>query len=749
MKKSIFLLTAFLFSSLPMVFTQQYEDKVVPVSMNGELKLNGFTGGHNVPQFSEVDFNNDGIMDLYVFDREGGVSITYLQIEENGSPVYRYAPQFRRHFPDLQDWVLMRDFDNDGAADIFASSSREGVPGFRVWKGFYENDELQFDRMEFDNTLGLNILTFPVNGSDTNIEVTNIDYPALDDVDNDGDLDILTFDQGGSFIFWYRNRSVENGNGLTELDFVLEDDCWGGFKEAGLSPVITLSSIPGECAEGLPPNPGVDERHAGSTVLTFDEDGDIDREIFIGDLISPSIVGLRNAGVLDDAWMDEQDITYPSYDIAVNINFPASFYVDVDFDGAKDFIAAPNETNNSPNLEVAWFYKNTNTTEEPIFEFQQRDFLVESMIDLGENSYPAFADVTGDGLLDLVVGNVGFFLSNGNQDSYLFLFENVGTATAPEFNLVDDNWLNFNQFTSITNAFQPTFADMDGDEDLDLIVGDNSGNLFYGENTAGVGNPMEFNTIVPQWFGIAVGQRASPTVGDISGDGLPDLVLGRRNKFIHYFENIGTATEPAFNPDIAAGNNSAGFGTIDASQPEHPVTGFSTPELVPFGDTYRLFIGIQKGVIWQYDNIGGDPIGPFVRTTDSLGLFDEGRESNAAFADIDNDGFLEMVVGNRRGGLRFLDTDLDTEPVNTTENEFDFSFAIFPNPTSNRLIIDLENIVGNQISCTIYNVLGQKMEEETIRSLKSEIQVGHLASGVYFCEIKVGDRVKTKRFVKE
>lgn len=732
---------------------QFYEDLPVSVTIDGELKINGFAGGHNIPQFSEADFNNDGLMDLYVFDKEGGVSMTYLQVIENGSPRFEYAPLYRRNFPQLSNWVLVRDYNGDGAHDIFASAADEGVAGIKVFRGFYEDNRLNFERVDFYEDFTFNILTFPLaNGLATNVLVSNIDYPVVDDIDNDSDLDVLSFDSGGSHVVWYRNMSVENGFGVDSLIFRLEDDCWGSFKEAGLSPEITLSDIPGECVSGLPMTTHdaiVQDRHAGSTLLTFDENNDIDKEIFIGDLISPSLVGLTNAGVLDEAWMNEQDVTYPSYDVPVEINFPAAFYVDVDFDGAKDLIAAPNETNNSPNYDVAWFYKNTNTTESPVFEFQQRDFIVETMLDLGENAYPTIADVTGDGLLDLVVGNVGYFQSNGDLEASLFLFENVGTATEPAFELIDDDWLNFNQYSSVTNAFQPTFGDLDSDGDLDLLVGENTGYLFYAENTAGAGNPMTFSAVVPQWQSINVGQRSSPTIVDLNDDGKPDLLVGERNRFLNFLPNQGTATNPVFSPDPSDAVNNPFFGKITATEAEGAVTAFATPILIPYGNKFRLFIGNEPGNIWLYDNLGVGMPDSLIRTSNFLGMIDEGREASIAAADLNDDGLLDFVIGNRRGGVRILGTDLLVEPPNSTTETNEIVFDLFPNPASDKIFLNLSHLTENAVTCTLFNALGMVLETRMISPNDAVMNVDNLPTGVYFCEIKAGKKRGVQRFVKQ
>ena len=65
----------------------------------------------------------------------------------------------------------------------------------------------------------------------------------------DGDLDILTFNVGGGYLGFYRNLSIERGFGADSLIFELDDDCWGGFFESGVTTALDLSDEPGDCAQ--------------------------------------------------------------------------------------------------------------------------------------------------------------------------------------------------------------------------------------------------------------------------------------------------------------------------------------------------------------------------------------------------------------------------------------------------------------------------------------------------------------------
>ena len=67
-----------------------------------------------------------------------------------------------------------------------------------------------------------------------------MDYPVVDDLDNDGDLDILTMIQSGDKVVFFKNISLEKGYTTDTLIYELADDCWGRF---GLRPDTQALSL--------------------------------------------------------------------------------------------------------------------------------------------------------------------------------------------------------------------------------------------------------------------------------------------------------------------------------------------------------------------------------------------------------------------------------------------------------------------------------------------------------------------------
>jgi hypothetical protein len=724
------------------------------VTQNGKKLKYAFAGGLNAPQFSEADLNQDGKNDLVVFDRIGFQVLPFLNMGTAGKSDYQYAPELASIFPPLNEWMLLRDYDGDGIMDLFGYWDIGFLDAIMVYKGFYANKQLNFKRFKLSG-YSENVISWRPNGTQpaVNLYVTGQDIPDINDIDGDGDLDIVTFAQGGGHVELYRNVSVEKGWKRDSLIFALQDACWGKMYESGLTKALDLSPTAGKCAKVKGQQAAArDGLHAGSTVLTFDLDNDGDKEVLLGDISFSNINLAVNGGSKVEAFMTSQVNNFPAEaSVPVDLDvFPAPFMLDLNNDGKRDFIACTNAPNSSEDQNCAWFYENTGTNQLPKFAFRQKNFFGDEMIDWGSFTAPTLGDVTGDGLEDLVVGVGNRYIPTRESETRLVLYKNIGSASKPKFELADDNWLNFIDYSKNTFILVPHLGDLDSDGDLDLLVGEYNGSLIYAENTGGKGNAAIFPKQITNYAAIDIGQQSTPFIVDLTNDGLNDLVIGERNGKFRFFPNLGTKGNPKFEGDYKKSPNIAEFGQVKTYTDPY-ITGYSQPTVIKFKDKFLLVSGSELGKVYQFEGKYNDLKGKF-NEVKTIPNFEKtgGAYNILAFSTFttttDN---YKVISGNQRGGLTAYTLNFNSAgtSIATKDNKELEGVALYPNPTNGLLMLEVP-ASEKSYNIQIINSLGQVILTKTVFGNNSSFDLGYLPTGIFFMTINDGERWAVKRFEK-
>ena len=226
-------------------FQFSYSDSISVTSNNEELEM-AWAGGLNYPQFSSIDYDFDGDLDLLVFDRSSNQLKIFAQYEQDGAPHYKYDPEGASYFPqDIRYRLFAIDYDGDGKKDLFAY----GIGGLKVYRNTGDNSsglswEVSKELLYSDNW-----------GTPLSLYVSSSDIPAIVDVDGDGDIDILTFHIGGEYLRYHQNQSFDLYEHSDSLIFELKNECWGTFREDVSTNSVFLNDDTTPCSGGNVPNP--------------------------------------------------------------------------------------------------------------------------------------------------------------------------------------------------------------------------------------------------------------------------------------------------------------------------------------------------------------------------------------------------------------------------------------------------------------------------------------------------------------
>jgi uncharacterized protein (DUF2141 family) len=686
-------------------------------------------GYYCAPAFADIDGDND--LDLFVGKSDG--SISFYRNDGTASAHLFHLVDERYYQIDVgsNSCPVFMDLDGDNDLDMLVGTSggtishyrNEGTAQAAYWNlvtALYDSIDVGSNcaptlvDIDADSDLDLFIgnsggtIAFYRNDGTTlapswnlidanyfMIDIGSYSVPAFGDIDGDNDFDLFIGESAGN-LNYHRNEGTAQAQYFATVSTSYSAITAGTYSAPVLfdvdkdgDPDLTIGQGDGSLlyfknigTRSLPlwqqDNAVVQAIDVGDQALPAyaDIDGDGDYDLFIGNA-DGTISFYRNTGSASAPAYTLETATYNSINVGTNA---APTFADIDGDNDLDmFVGRYTGTIN--------FYRNEGTTLAPSWNLVTSSF---DTIDVGYNSVPVFADIDNDNDLDLFVGGSGgqitFYYNNGTAlapllvriSSYYGSID-IGSYAAPAFGDLDgDNdldmligksdgylahyrnngALDYLYWYQVTNYFlnidvgsnaHPAFADIDGDNDLDMFVGNSTGRIWYYRNDGSVGNPA--CTLITNWYdSIDVGSYSAPTFVDIDNDGDQDLMVGKSDGRISFYRNDGTALSPSWN-------------LIDANYFNITVSSYSAPAFVDIdndGDQ-DLFIGTYNGRLYFYRNEGTAASPYWKQESTYYGSIDIGSNSVPAFYDIDHDGDFDLFLGEQSGNINFYINDSTAE----------------------------------------------------------------------------------------
>ena len=464
-----------------------------------------------------------------------------------------------------------------------------------------------------------------------------------------------------------------------------------------------------------------DGLHAGGTITSLQLDNEGPLDLLIGDVSFSNSMAI----LMEDA-IDGQDSaifidsTFPLNTGGIEAlncqRFPSAYHLDVDGDGVRDLLFSPNTYLETDDDASVHFLKNTGEDIDPVWSYIQNNFIQEDMIDLGRGAYPVLTDLDGDSLIDLVIANKETYNGVDDTPTTILLLRNTGNLNQPVFSYTST--VDVSTY-GIESAF-PALGDIDGDGDIDLIIGDELGRIHRFDNTSDNGDWPSF-TVTELSISddsneaIDVGQFAAPQLIDIDSDGLLDLVVGEKNGTLTLFLNCGDnetfnlckVVSEAFGED---------WGGIQVSN-ILGINGYSTPALYEDDLGIHVLVANETGTVQSFGFVTSNFETALEESNAEVlanGLGGNGFRASAAFADLNNDTIVDCILGIQNGGLIcYYSSDSTSSSIVVPDPlNLGTTISIFPNPGSSSLNwsihsqLSLESIiieVHNQLGALIYS----------------------------------------------
>uniref|UniRef100_UPI0040484217 T9SS type A sorting domain-containing protein n=1 Tax=Algoriphagus sp. TaxID=1872435 RepID=UPI0040484217 len=661
-------------------------DQGKTIRLKGQVLSNGFSLGINSAQIQTIDLTGDGKEEWVVWD----INSRQLQVFEKKGEQFLIRPELSYFFPtDVSGFLVLADFDRDGKKDLFTSTAL----GVKAYRNTSSGSQISW-------TIAQNFLR--LEGAN-NIPANNLDTPLLQDLDGDGDLDLLLFNFAvGDYLEYYRNTSIER-KGSPDIDgFAFPIRHWGGFEFCGCEQISFGLTCDGRTlATPASPLDQARVQHAGGHSLLYRD--------FTGDGIPDLLMGREECTTL---------YFLPNEGTSSNPKF-ASFSKELPgFGSLPEFPRFHAGQYLEESLIVSL---NTNETAAPFgVDFAQSivrlekgtgkmlPILQNQVLDLGENTRPFFSGTSFSG--ELLV------TANGKKGTKVLGQAYRMRYTGTQLELVEEDYLGLSEL----NLLDLTL--------LDYTSASKEKHLWVlGTRTSSTGVPAP---VLLKREGVNWGEFALKGLSLRTGDqltlyghqGKDQLLVAAQNGSLTQYEvDLTTRSVQLVASNFLGFQDNPGSRNLNVT--------------IRSGESPVLYSVDQTGRIYRIRDFLNAPVREevLVRIQNQDLPLRLGRSNWLAVVKSSLGEEDDLILGTRGGGLLYL-----SAASTDGDSAGEFSVTAFPNPSSGSFqIVSSVPATGRLVSA-----LGQVLLSEILLPARRAVLVDipNLAPGMYFLQLQTEDK---------
>ena len=661
-------------------------DQGKTIRLKGQVLSNGFSLGINSAQIQTIDLTGDGKEEWVVWD----INSRQLQVFEKKGEQFLIRPELSYFFPtEVSGFLILADFDRDGKKDLFTSTAL----GVKAYRNTSSGSQISW-------TIAQNFLR--LEGAN-NIPANNLDTPLLQDLDGDGDLDLLLFNFAvGDYLEYYRNTSIER-KGSPDIDgFAFPIRHWGGFEFCGCGQISFGLTCDGRTlATPASPLDQARVQHAGGHSLLYRD--------FTGDGIPDLLMGREECTTL---------YFLPNEGTSSNPKF-ASFSKELPgFGSLPEFPRFHAGQYLEESLIVSL---NTNETAAPFgVDFAQSivrlekgtgkmlPILQNQVLDLGENTRPFFSGTSFSG--ELLV------TANGKKGTKVLGQAYRMRYTGTQLELVEEDYLGLSEL----NLLDLTLLDYTSvSKEKHLWV------LGTRTSSTGVPAPVLLKREGVNWEEFALTGLSLRTGDQLTlygYQGKDQLLVAAQNGSLTQYEVDLTARSVQL-----VASNFLGFQDNPGSR--------NLNVTIRSGESPVLYSVDQTGRIYRIRDFLNAPVREevLVRIQNQYLPLRLGRSNWLAVVKSSLGEEDDLILGTRGGGLLYL-----SAASTDGDSAGEFSVTAFPNPSSGSFqIVSSVPATGRLVSA-----LGQVLLSEILLPARRAVLVDipNLAPGMYFLQLQTEDK---------